>query len=172
MNTFNKIIIAATLSFGILLINTQAEAKSKISSQQAKEIAAKHANVPLREANFTEVSFDDDYNPEYEIEFYHNNIEYDYEIDAKSGKINSYSQEKHGKNHNKHNKHSTNYITEEDAKRIAFKHAKVSPTTSARVEFDMDDGLAVYEIKFVVNGSKYKYEINAINSEIVEFEKD
>lgn len=170
MNTLFKTITTATLAFGIFIIADNAEAAPKITAQKAQEIAISHANIPLKEVTFTEIKFDDDFmSSEYEIEFFHNNVEYEYEIDADSGKVKSYSQEKHGA---MQQNQGNNYITKEQAEQIAFKHAKVSSAPFSKVDFDVDDGMAIYDVEFYSNNAKYDYEINAVNSEIIKFEKE
>ena len=39
-------------------------------------------------------------------------------------------------------------------------------------EYSNDNGIDKYEIDFSYNNTEYKYEINAKNGEILEFEKD
>ena len=66
----------------------------KISIEQAKEIALKHANLTANEVTFGNIELDsDDGVQKYDIKFYNNNIEYDYEIDANTGDIVSYERE-------------------------------------------------------------------------------
>ena len=66
----------------------------KISQEQAKEIALKHANLKSDQVKFGKIKLDYDYGvQEYDIEFYYNNKEYSYEIDANTGAILSYEQD-------------------------------------------------------------------------------
>lgn len=66
----------------------------KISIEEAKNIALKHANLTADEVEFRKVELDlDDGIKKYDIKFYYNNIEYDYEIDANTGDIVSYERE-------------------------------------------------------------------------------
>lgn len=66
----------------------------KISEQEAKNIALKDAGLAEKDVRFEEVSLDvDDNILEYEVEFYHGNDEYDYEINAQNGQIISKSKE-------------------------------------------------------------------------------
>ena len=62
-----------------------------ITMEEAKEIALTHAGLTEADVTFikTELGIDDG-RQEYEIEFYSGNREYDYEIDASTGKILSY----------------------------------------------------------------------------------
>lgn len=62
--------------------------KNFIGVDKAKQIALAHAGFSESEVRFTKSKLDrDDGRYEYEIEFRVNGIEYEYEIDAKSGKI-------------------------------------------------------------------------------------
>ncbi len=61
---------------------------AKISSEKAKEIALKHAGISKNNARFTKIKMDiDDGILVYELEFYVNNREYEYNIDANTGAI-------------------------------------------------------------------------------------
>ncbi|MDO4793134.1 MAG: M56 family metallopeptidase [Filifactor alocis] len=61
---------------------------SGISLEKAKEIALKNAGLNSSNVSFVKAKLDsDDGRKVYDIEFYSNNVEYDYEIDATSGAI-------------------------------------------------------------------------------------
>ena len=70
-----------------------------IGVDRAKQIALDHAGFRENEVIFSKAKFDkekddnDDDGPEYEIEFYKDNMEYEYEIDALTGNINESSAE-------------------------------------------------------------------------------
>ncbi|MDB1932998.1 PepSY domain-containing protein [Clostridium tertium] len=60
----------------------------KVTLEQAKEIALKHANLINDQVSFIRAETDLDNGIEkYDIEFYHENIEYDYEINVANGEI-------------------------------------------------------------------------------------
>ena len=62
-----------------------------IGTQRAKEIVLEHAGLTNNDATFSKVELDVDYNlATYEIEFYYNYFEYDYEINAVTGEILKY----------------------------------------------------------------------------------
>ena len=66
----------------------QQSQKGKISASRAEEIALDHAGVSKAEAKFLKSNLDiDDGRYKYEVDFYANGYEYDYEIDAESGKV-------------------------------------------------------------------------------------
>lgn len=65
--------------------------ESKIGEEKAKEIALTHAGLKESDVNFIKVHLDyDDGREVYDIEFYRDMTEYDYEIDAYTGDIWSY----------------------------------------------------------------------------------
>ena len=65
--------------------------KETISLKKAKEIALKHANLTSNEVSFVKANKEyDDGIEKYEIEFYHNNKEFKYEINTTNGEILSY----------------------------------------------------------------------------------
>ena len=67
---------------------------SYIGVDKAKSIALNHAGVKASAATFTKAKLDrNDGHYDYEIEFYAGGVEYEYEIDATSGKIREYDSE-------------------------------------------------------------------------------
>ena len=63
------------------------------------------------------------------------------------------------------------YIGYDKAKEIALNHANVTDVTNYQVEMDYDE-VIVYEIEFRANNTKYEYEINATNGDIMEYDID
>ena len=62
-----------------------------ISDSKAKEIALKHANLSSNQVQYLNAHLDiDDGMQVYDVNFYANNVEHSYEIDAQTGKIVSY----------------------------------------------------------------------------------
>ena len=62
--------------------------KSYIGANKAKEIALTHAGVSASKADFIKAKLDkDDGKRVYEVEFYQGTMEYEYTIDAYTGKI-------------------------------------------------------------------------------------
>lgn len=74
--------------------NQNLPAQNTISSDEAKQIALQHANLSDNQVTFIKVSQDyDDGIHIYEVEFYYNNREYNYDINAINGTILSYEQD-------------------------------------------------------------------------------
>ena len=165
---------------------------SKITLDEAKKIALNHANLTSKEVSFINAEADMDNGVEfYDIEFYSDNKEYDYEISAADGKIIEYDYDVEGygestnvsnnnsSNTNKQNTNtnsntSSNKISADKAKKIALNHANLtsSQVSYVQVEADFDDYTPSYDVEFYHNNVEYSYEINANNGNIISFEKD
>ena len=75
-------------------LNNANDTNKKVTIEQAKEIALNHANLTSAQVSFvkSELDFDDGIQ-KYDIEFYFNNKEFDYKIDANTGNILKYEQD-------------------------------------------------------------------------------
>lgn len=153
----------------------------EITVDQATEIALQHANLAAEQVSFvrSEREFDNGIE-KYDIEFYMDDKEYDYEIDAKTGEIMSYDYDV--ENFDIFNQAGTNAaaneeqfkITVDEAKEIVLKHANFTneQVGFAKAERDMDDGIAKYDIEFYVDNIEYNYEIDARDGKILGFKQD
>ena len=161
---------------------------SQISTDKAKEIALQHADVDAASISGFRCELDmDDGVALYEIEFYANGFEYDYEINAATGSI--VKSEKEAKDTTvtqpstpapapaptqpSNSQPSTDRISADTAKEIALRHAGVSTANvyGFKCELDTEDGVTIYEIEFISGGYEYNYEINAATGAVVEFDK-
>lgn len=143
---------------------------------------ARIKNIILEHAGLTETSLQnyrirltkDDGRNVYDIEFYANGYEYDYEIDAESGKIRDYDREKEVQPPANAQPTNSTVIGKDAAKAAALAHAALSENEIAKfkIEQDRDDGRNVYEIEFHANGYEYDYEINAHNGDVLKSEKE
>lgn len=71
--------------------NNSTTSDQYIGADRAREIVLDHAGLASSDVRFSKVELDVDYHmATYEIEFYYNYYEYDYEIDAVSGEILKY----------------------------------------------------------------------------------
>lgn len=160
---------------------------SYIGKDKAKEIALNNAKVEEKDIYNIEIELEaDDGKLVYEVDFKTKSKEYEYEIDAKTGKVihkesennDDYYEDKKEvkKDNNKETatNQSNNYIGESKAKEIAFKDAKVkeSEVKVLRVELDKDNGIYYYEVEFKINRKEYSYEINAKSGKIIDKEID
>ncbi len=153
-----------------------------ITANRAREIALEHAGLSASGVQFLKTQTDwDDGRLVYEVEFVTGNgnvwKEYDYEIDANTGRILDVDYDA-----------ETVYDTGvsngnaatalETAKKTALEHAGL---TASQVQFvkaqtDRDDGRLIYEIEFVVKSGnvwkEYDYEIDASTGRILDFDYD
>ncbi|MDM0612794.1 PepSY domain-containing protein [Clostridium perfringens] len=148
--------------------------QSKITIEQAKKIALKHANLSENQVTFIKACQElDDGIEKYEIEFYFDNKEYDYDINANTGDIISFDYDIESYNHSKQNIDTNkNKITMEQAKEIALKNSNLSndQVVFTKEKEDFDDGIANYDIEFYFNNKEYDYEINVNTGDIISFD--
>ena len=171
---------------------------NKITIDEAKEIALEHAGLTKDKVTFLETENETDNGTEkYDIEFYYNDKEYDYEISAIDGKIIKYDNDINEDNNQNNianstqnntqsntqnnsvnkaqsNTNNTAGISGDKAKEIALKHAGLtsSQVSFKRTELDYDDGIQKYEVEFYYNNKEYSYEIDANTGNILSYEQD
>ncbi len=150
---------------------------TSVTEAEAKATVLTHAGV--KEADVTNYRCKTDYDDgrkEYEIEFYVGTTEYDYTVDAGTGKILSYETEDHRSSHHSTSGGSTGTatVTEAQAKQIALETAKLSESdiTGYRSKLERDDGRLEYEIEFRANGLEYEFTIDAETGKILDFDID
>ncbi len=154
-----------------------ASEKAYIGKDDAISKALTHANVEQNEAKSIKVEFDyDDGIMEYEVEFYINNIEYEYEINAITGEILKSNRE-HQNNtiiNDNANTQGLNKIGESVALDRALNHAGLNKSNAydIKCEFEYKNGKAVYEVEFDTREYEYKYDIDAANGSVIHFEKE
>ncbi len=155
---------------------SSAQTGTTLTEAEAKEIALAHAGYTEAQVNYIVVKFDyDDGVPEYEVEFYVNNQEYDYEIHGNTGAIISYDFDMESVYSGGSNSNSTgDVIGEAQAKEIALAHAGLaeSAVTGMKVKFDYDDGVPEYEVEFNNGRIEYEYEIHGTTGAILSYDKD
>lgn len=164
-----------------------------ISREDALSIAYQAAGVQSNQVTHTEIEFDSEGGiMVYEIEFYANLMEYEFDIDAKTGSIMGQKSEALYENNDRPANNTPGnstppanntppasggnqnaaFIGEEAAKTIAFTHAGVNAgdVTGLKVELDREDNGYVYEISFDLGFMEYDYDINAYDGTIVDYD--
>lgn len=144
-----------------------------IGKAKAKEVALDHAGLTYSDVSFVRVELDwDDGRAQYEVEFYAGNKEYDYEINAATGKILDVDFDI--ENFAIPSGSAGDYIGEARAKEIALDHAGISSSavTFVHVELDWDDGRPEYEVEFYAGGKEYDYDIDARTGDIRSYDFD
>lgn len=146
---------------------------SYIGEAKAREIALNHAGLSSGQVTFYKAVLDrDDGRVVYDVEFWLDNKEYDYEIDASTGSIVSYDYDIEG--YAPSAPSASGDIGSEKAKEIALNHAGVSSSQAVFLyaETDYDDGRKVYEVEFYSGNKEYDYEIDASTGTIVSCDYD
>ena len=141
-----------------------------ISIDNVKDIVFKHAKVENKNVTNLEIEYDyENGNMIYDVEFHCNNIEYDYEVDAVSGKILKIEIENNNNNNNNNNSNNK-YLSKNKIEEIAIKKANVSKYYDYDIEFEFKGGTPIYEVEFETDGAEYEIEIDAKNGNIIKYE--
>ena len=150
-------------------------AESYIGVERAKEIALKDAGLSASQVSFVRAGLDwDNGRMEYEVEFWKDNVEYDYEIDAATGKIVSYDYD--AENYTPSQSTNTNAnvkISEATAKQTAL--SRVPGATAANLykfKLDFDDGRWEYEGEIRYGTMEYDFTIDANTGAIIEWDME
>ena len=164
----------------------------KINEEEAKKIALERADVAPEEAVFVRTELDeDDGKVVYETEFYtESGVEYDIDVNAKSGEVEKFEVSAHEVKDDKApivnntdtvtvpEKTDTSVekgiITKEEAKAIALEKAGVAEADVGffKINLDYDDGIQVYDIEFNNGRTEYEFEIKADNGKILSYDYD
>ena len=163
----------------------QGTASGAITAERARQIALEHAGLSASGVQFLRTQTDrDDGRLVYEVEFVTKNgnvwKEYDYEIDANTGRIIDidYDAETAYNTGTGTAGSSTASTTLEAAKQTALQHAGLtaSQVQFLKTETDRDDGRLIYEIEFVTRSGnvwkEYDYEIDANTGRIIDMDYD
>lgn len=144
--------------------------EAEYTKEEALAIALEDAGTDEKDVKRSRVELDYDHGElTYDVEFYTESEEYDYEIDAKSGKILSADREIE-KDFRSGDSGAEAEYTEEDALRIAREDAqlKEKDIDKSRVELEHDDGFLIYNVEFYVGNEEYDYEIDASTGRIMD----
>ena len=167
--------IAAGLALTALLAGCSPSAQtgrqaSYIDMESAKTAALTAAQVDSSDASFTKAELEQD-------DGMANGQDYYYVVDAMTGTVieagNASAQQQAAAASPQQDTTASGQIGEDEAKRIALEDAGVaeSSTMPMAVELDYDDGVAVYDVEFVVYADdgavkEYDYEIDATTGAI------
>lgn len=169
----------AVVAYAAPANRTSASSTSLIDVEKAKSIALADADLSEKDVTFVKTKLDrDDGRYEYDIEFYSGNVEYDYEIDATTGKILEVDRDiEHYYIHgsavaNSMPATNNSFIGETKAKSIVLENAglREADVTFIKVKLDYDDGRDVYDVEFYSANTEYDYEIDAITGQIREYD--
>lgn len=157
--------ITAALLIAALAVPAAAATTADIGVEKAKEAALNHAGVAESDTVFLIAEADyDDGRKEYEVEFYAGGTEYDYTIDAASGRVLKFDTELEWYSADDDAGYGwQNVIGKQKAQEIALADAGVAAEDALHliVKPDWDDGVRIYEVEFYTASQEYDYEIHA-----------
>ncbi|MBE6918570.1 MAG: hypothetical protein E7469_02670 [Ruminococcaceae bacterium] len=150
-----------------------------ITMEKAREIALTHAGVSAADAVWDEREFDfENGKPVFELEFAVNGTEYEYDIDAATGKIlrtwTERGDDRPASSAAAPSAPSADYIGLEKARAIALERAGVAAANAVWEEsdFDLDDGVPVYELEFRANGYEYSCDVHALTGKVLDYDAE
>ena len=142
----------------------------------ALQTALKDAGVNEADASRIRVTMDrDDGMLVYEVRFDAAEVEYDYEIDAESGRIISTDVERWDDDDRDDRNRTANAnvaVSRDEAVKTALGKVSGATEKDVRIELDYDDGRYRYEGDIIYNGIEYDFEIDADSGRILEWEED
>ena len=164
---------------------TQSQASTEttggITEDEARSIALADAGVAENDVVAMHVSRSIDHGQElYEIEFFANMTEYDYEISAADGTIyekdldaeydfSLYAGSADGQSQGSA---SASEITRDEAAAIALARVSGATTDNISLHYEIDDGRTAYEGKIIYNQREYEFEIDAATGTVIEWEEE
>ncbi len=168
------IIIAAVVIAGIgfgagMMVKSSVASKAQITADEAKQIALSSVGVSAEKAKFTKAVYDEGI---YEVDFYTESNEYDFEISADTGAIIEREVSQPAAESALQSNNDDDVIGVDSAKSIALNHAGVSDASFTKAYLDYDDGIRVYDIEFTAGNKEYDYEINAHTGAIIDRDVD
>lgn len=168
--------LAGVVALGGMAIGANAEksdvvlptTKEFLTIEEVKAIAVKAVGGNVMEIEFERKKS----GAMYEVEVKSKGVEYDLDIDAKTGKVLRTDKNNDDDDYYDDDKvlnYDGKLLTMDEAVAIAKKQAKGKVS---KVELDDDDGKLYYEIEIKDGKYEYEFEIDAITGEVLEFEKD
>ena len=168
--------ITAALLIAALAVPAAAATTADIGVEKAKEAALSHAGVAESDTVFLIAEADyDDGRKEYEVEFYAGGTEYDYTIDAASGRVLKFDTELEWYSADDDAGYGwQNVIGKQKAQEIALADAGVAAGDALHliVTPDWDDGVRIYEVEFYTASQEYDYEIHAETGDILSRDRE
>ena len=154
-----------------------------IAQEDAENIALTNAGLTADTVNALRSRLEyDDGRAVYDIEFWTDTDEYDYDIDAVTGDILSVDRDTEdyalpagsGATADPAAGQSGDLITEDAARQAALTHAGVAEADAQflHTKLDRDDGRTLYEVEFWAGSSEYDYEIDAYTGEVLSYDYD
>ena len=146
-----------------------------ITEEDAKAAALADAGVSEADVSRIRVKKDrDDGRNIYEVEFYVDRNEYDYDIDAQTGTIVSkdFDIENDFYVGNGQNGQNTDVISEDEAIAIVLERIPGASASDVWLKLDYDDGYTYYEGEVYYDSTEYEFELDAYTGEVLEWSQE
>lgn len=172
--------VASSAASAASSVASSAVAKATVSLDDAKK--AVFDQLGIAEADVTNLMVKEDTEngkPVYEIDFDHNGMEHSYTVDGTSGQVVERDQEMADATATTAASTATTAnLTADDAKVIAMDDFAVTygtteaDLTNLVVKTDTDNGMTIYEVDFIYNGSEVSYDIDAATGNVLAYDID
>lgn len=156
-----------------------------IGLEAAQSAALTHAGLDASAVTWKEADYDyEDGRMVYEMEFFANGVEYEYDVDASTGEILKVEKEgaewskpsggQSGTQTGNQGGGQSGAIGREAARDVALSSAGVSQSQvyELEVEDELDEGQPHYKVEFKAGGYDYEYEIDALTGSVLKSERE
>ncbi|HIS26838.1 MAG TPA: PepSY domain-containing protein [Candidatus Pullilachnospira intestinigallinarum] len=145
----------------------------QITEEEAKNIALKDAGYTEADVTGIRVKQDrDDGRDIYEVDFYVQAEEFDYDIDRSTGQILSRDYDIDEDFNNQSGQNVSGVISRDEAIQIVLARVEGATEKDVRIKLDYDDGRQIYEGDIFYNQTEYEFELNAQTGDILEWSEE
>lgn len=151
--------------------SSDSNAEAEYTEEDALKIAREDVGLEEKDIDKSRVELEqDDGFVTYNVEFYVGNEEYDYEIDASTGRIMDVDYEIDEDFLNSDAEGAE--ISEAEAEEIALEKVPGATSDDLSMKLERDDGRMIYEGNIRYDGVEYEFEINAENGKVISWESE
>lgn len=173
MKKFLKRSALMTAVLGISVFGVTGLASAAVSRDEAKSIALEHAGVSASEVDYIRIKEEWEWgHTVYDIDFYANFTEYDYDIDKETGDVLKAEYEMHRGGYRGNRKQGNYRMSYEEAAAKALAQVEGATERNLRMKRDHDHGRPTYEGKIRYGGYEYEFEIDAETGEFIEWSSE
>ncbi len=135
-----------------------------LTLEEAKALVFNHLGITESQVTRLETDRDDG---KYEIEFFLGTVEYEFEVNIKSGEILEISRKDHKP---VTQPEAPKTLTLEEAKALVFNHLGITESQVTRFEWELEK--SIFELEFHVGRTEYEVEVDASTGRILEIDCD
>ena len=180
MKKNSKIILICVIGILVVLLGVLGYflfmKSSYLSKEEIKRVVIQDTCLDEKEISFKEIELDlDGETKKYDVEFYYQKVEYQYEIDAKTGDVLTTNFVKQDSSSTISNSgvdsstQQTSVIDADQAKEVAVKDANltIQDVVFTDVDLEEENGVTYYEVDFTYQNMEYDYKIDALTNTII-----